>query len=226
MHGNVSGFSMDLWRRKTPAKNFLRFTLLNDQRIWSDPSKSEISCCSRSAAQLCLTLCDPMDCSTRGFPVPPSPRACSNSCPCSQWCSPTISSSVAPFSSCPQSFPASESFPMSQLFVSDGQSAGRLGWRWENTHFLEAENLKREILKGHLVPWIPNICSQVSSLESSRNHCVLDSIPRFWLVVWVSAGQLLRKSEILKRIWQLLSPSNLFALQTRNRSLEWLRLLS
>ena len=114
MHGNVSGFSMDLWRRKTPAKNFLHFTLLNNQRICSDPSKSEISCCSRSAAQLCLTLCDPMDCSTRGFPVPPSPRACSNSCPWSQWCSPTISSSVAPFSSCPQSFSASESFPMSQ----------------------------------------------------------------------------------------------------------------
>ena len=46
-----------------------------------------------------------------------SPRVCSNSCPLSQWCPPTISSSVIPFSSCPQSFPASESFPMSQFFV-------------------------------------------------------------------------------------------------------------
>ena len=46
------------------------------------------------------------------FPGPsPSPRACSNSCPLSWWCHPTISSSVAPFSSCPQSFPASGSFP-------------------------------------------------------------------------------------------------------------------
>ena len=44
----------------------------------------------------------------------PSPGACSNSCPLSQWCHPTISSSVIPFSSCPQSFPASGSFPMSQ----------------------------------------------------------------------------------------------------------------
>ena len=52
----------------------------------------------------------------------PTPRACSNSCPLSQWCRPTISSSVIPFSSCPQSFPASESFPMSQLFTSGGQS--------------------------------------------------------------------------------------------------------
>ena len=54
----------------------------------------------------------------------PSPRVCSNSCPLNQWCHPTISSSVIPFSSCLQSFPASGSFPMSQLFVSDGQSIG------------------------------------------------------------------------------------------------------
>ena len=46
----------------------------------------------------------------------------SNSCPSSQWCHPTISSSVVPFSSCPQSLPASESFPMSQLFAWGGQS--------------------------------------------------------------------------------------------------------
>ena len=48
--------------------------------------------------------------------------ACSNSCPLSQWCHPTISSSVIPFSSCPQSLP--ESFPMSQLFAWGGQSIG------------------------------------------------------------------------------------------------------
>ena len=53
-----------------------------------------------------------------------SPRVCSNSCPLSQWCHPTISSSVAPFSSCPQSFPASQSFPMGQLFAAGGQSVG------------------------------------------------------------------------------------------------------
>ena len=56
-------------------------------------------------------------------PCPSStPRACSNSCPLRQWCHPTISSSVIPFSSCPQSFPASGSFPMSQLFASGGQN--------------------------------------------------------------------------------------------------------
>ena len=52
----------------------------------------------------------------------PTPRVYSNSCPSSQWCHPTISSSVIPFSSCPQSFPASGSFQMSWFFTSGGQS--------------------------------------------------------------------------------------------------------
>ena len=54
----------------------------------------------------------------------PTPRVYSNSCPLSWWCHPTISSSVIPFSSCPQSFPASGSFQMSQFFTSGGQSIG------------------------------------------------------------------------------------------------------
>ena len=58
------------------------------------------------------------------LPCPsPTLKACSNSCPLSRWCHPTISSSFVPFS-CPQSFPASESFPMSQLFTSGDQSIG------------------------------------------------------------------------------------------------------
>ena len=70
-----------------------------------------------SVSQSCLTLCDPMDCSTSSFPVHHQlPRVYSNSCPLSRWCHPTISSSVVPFSSCLQSFPASGSFQMSQLF--------------------------------------------------------------------------------------------------------------
>ena len=54
----------------------------------------------------------------------PAPGVHPNPCPLSWWCHPTISSSVVPFSSRPQSFPASGSFPMSQLFVSGGQSIG------------------------------------------------------------------------------------------------------
>ena len=54
----------------------------------------------------------------------PTPEVNSKSCPLSWWCHPTISSSVVPFSSCPQSFPASGSFQISQLFASGGQSIG------------------------------------------------------------------------------------------------------
>ena len=54
----------------------------------------------------------------------PTPGAYSNSCPLSRWCYPTISSSVVPFSCCLQSFPASRTFPMSQFFISGGQSIG------------------------------------------------------------------------------------------------------
>ena len=54
----------------------------------------------------------------------PTPGVHSNSCPSSRWSHPAISSSVVPFSSCPQSLPASESFPMNQLFAWDGQSIG------------------------------------------------------------------------------------------------------
>ena len=59
------------------------------------------------------------------LPCPsPSPGACSNSCPLNWWCHPAISSYVIPFSSCLQSFPAFGSFPVSQLFPSDGQMIG------------------------------------------------------------------------------------------------------
>ena len=66
--------------------------------------------------------CDTMDRSTPGFLV--LPGVCSNSCPLSQGYHPTFSFSVAPFSSCLQSFPASGSFPVCQLFTSGGQSIG------------------------------------------------------------------------------------------------------
>ena len=59
------------------------------------------------------------------LPCPsPTPRACSNSCPLSWWCQQSMSSSVTPFSSFPQSFPASGSFPMSRFFTSSGQVIG------------------------------------------------------------------------------------------------------
>jgi len=75
-----------------------------------------------SVVQSCPSLCDLQH--TR-LPCPsPNPRACSNSRPSSQWCHPTILSSVVTFSSCPQSFPASGSSPMRQFFASGGQNIG------------------------------------------------------------------------------------------------------
>ena len=65
---------------------------------------------------------------TRSRCPSPTPRAYSNSCPLSQWCHPTISSSVIPFSSHLQSFPASGSFQMSQPFTSGGQIIGASAW--------------------------------------------------------------------------------------------------
>ena len=77
-----------------------------------------------SVAQSCWTL-RPHGLQHTRLPCPlPTPRACSNSCPSSWRCHPTISSSVVSFSSCFQSFPASGSFPMSQLFTAGGQSIG------------------------------------------------------------------------------------------------------
>ena len=73
-----------------------------------------------SVTQSCPTLCDPMN---RSMPSAIL-RVYSNSCPLSHWCHSAISSSVVPFSSCPQSLPASGSFPMSHLFAWGGQSIG------------------------------------------------------------------------------------------------------
>ena len=76
-----------------------------------------------SVAQFCLTLCYPVDCSMPGFCPSPTPGHYSNSCPSRQWCHPTISYSVIPFSSHLQSFLA-WCFPMSWFFQWGGQSIG------------------------------------------------------------------------------------------------------
>ena len=78
-----------------------------------------------SVAHSCPTLCNPMNCSTPGLSVHHQlPELTQNSHPSSRWCHPAISYSVVPFYSCLQSLPASESFPMSQLFAWGGQSTG------------------------------------------------------------------------------------------------------
>ena len=95
---------------------------------WRILSITSIVCSDqiRWVAQSCLTLCNPMNCSTPGPPCSsPTPGVHSNSRPSSRWCHPVISSSVVPF--CLQSFPTSGSFPMSQFFTLGGQSIGVSG---------------------------------------------------------------------------------------------------
>ena len=82
----------------------------------------------------------------------PTPRTYSNSCPLSQWCHPTISSSVVPFSSCLQSFPASGSFPMNQFFTSGGQSIGA--------------SASASVLPMNIQDWFPLGLTSLSSLQS------------------------------------------------------------
>ena len=93
----------------------LVFKILLPQSFLSVPF-----CCCQS----CLTL-RPHELQHARLPCPSlSPAVCPDSCPLSLWCHPTITSSVVPFSSCLQSFPASGSFSMNQLFTSGGQSIG------------------------------------------------------------------------------------------------------
>ena len=90
----------------------------------------------------------------------PTPRACSNSCPLSRWCHQTISSFVVPLSFCPQSFPASGSFQMSQLFTSCGQSIG--------------VSASTSVLTMNTQDWFPLGCTGWISLQSkglSRVFC-------------------------------------------------------
>ena len=95
---------------------------LGTSSLWTSGADRGCCCCCCSRAQ--LRLC-PHGLQHPSLPCPSlSPRARSNSCPLSRWCHPTISSSVTLFSSCPQSFSVSGSFPMSWLFVSSGQSIG------------------------------------------------------------------------------------------------------
>ena len=112
-----------------------------------------------------------------------TPRACSNPCPLSRWCHPSISSSVIPLSSCLQSFPTSGSFSMSQLFASGGQSIGDsasasvfpmniqdwspLGWTgWIS---LQSKGLSR-VLSNTTIQKHQFFSAQLSSQSNSHIH--------------------------------------------------------
>ena len=102
-----------------------------------------------------------------------TPRACSNSCPSSGWCHPTISSSVIPFSSCPQSFPASESFQMSQFFALGGQSIG--------------VSASASVVPMYIQDWFPLGWTSWISLQSKGHSRVLQHHNSKASILWHSA---------------------------------------
>ena len=116
----------------------------------------------------CPTFGNPVDCNTPGFPCPSSfPGVCPSSCQLIQWCHPTISFSVVPFSSLPSILPASKSFPMNRLFPS-GHSIGASA---------AASVLRMNIpgwfpsgLTGLISFWLKNLLQNHNSKPSSLWH--------------------------------------------------------
>ena len=117
----------------------------------------------------CVWLFVPHGLQHARLPCPsPTPKACSNSCPSSWWCHPTISSSVAPFSSCLQSFPASGSFSMSQFFTSGGQSI--------------VVSASASVLPMNIQDWLPLELTGLIPGPASYH----DRIGSSWWVLWES----------------------------------------
>ena len=96
----------------------------------------------------------------------PTSKIYSNLCPLNQWCHPTISSSVIPFSSCLQIFPASWSFPMSQFFASGGQSIGVSASTW--------------VLPMNIQDWFPFRLTALVSLKSKGLSRVFSNTTIHW----------------------------------------------
>ena len=99
--------------------------LYQEKPFWEKQQKIALDVSVKVQLISCVLLfVTPWTAAHQASPSITNTKACSNSCPLSRWCHPTISSSVIPFSSCLQSFPTSGSFPISQFFTSGGQSIG------------------------------------------------------------------------------------------------------
>ena len=134
---------------------------INHVVFWNflHPSVQSVS----SVTELCLNLCYPMDCSTPGLPVHHQLQelAQTHSCPLSQLCRSTISSSVISFSSCLQSFPALRSFPVSQFFSLGGWSIGALA--------------SASVLPMNIQDWFPLELTGLTSLQSQGLSRILST---------------------------------------------------
>ena len=128
-----------------PSNGWMSFTLSS---FFNNTGISPVQLLSR------VKLCNPMDCTMPGLCPSPTPRVYSDSFPLSQGYHPTISSSVVPFSSCLQSFPASGSFPMSCLFASGGQSIGA------------SASASAQVLSVNIQDWFPLGLTGLISLQA------------------------------------------------------------
>ena len=147
-----------------------------------------------SVSQSCPTLCDPINCSMPGLPVHHQLLEFTQTRPLNRWCRPTISSSVVPFSSCPQSFPTSGSFQMSQLFAWGGQNIGvststsvlsmtTQDWpplEWTGWISLQSQGLSR-VFSNTTVQKHQFFGAQLSLLSNSHIHAWLLEKPLPWL---------------------------------------------
>ena len=182
------GYMREWW--KNPAK---RVRIQTHRTQFQDTQNLQFSSLQFSRSVVSDSL-RPQELQHTRPPCPSTtPRVHPNPCPLSRWCHPTISSSVVPFSSCPQSFPASGSFQMSQLFTSGGQSIGvspsasvlrmntqdwSLGWTgWIS---LQSKGLSR-VFSNTTVQKHQFFDTQLSSQSNSHIHTWPQEKPESWL---------------------------------------------
>ena len=180
--------SSDWCRLEKTGRSGHRHRCRKEGRVETEAGRDQFS----SGARSCSTLREPVD--SRPPCPSPIPGVHRNWCPLSRWCHPTISSSVVPFSSCFQSFPASGSFPMSQLFASGGQSIrasasasavsmniqdwfplGLMGWI-----SLQSKGLSR-VFSNTTVQKHQFFGAQLSLWSNSYIHTWLLEKPKLWL---------------------------------------------
>ena len=159
---------MEQWTGSKSGKEYVKAVYCHPAYLTYIQSESEsVSCSVQFSCSVVSDSLRPHESQHTRPPCPsPTPRVHSDSYPSSLWSHPAISSSVVPFSSCPQSLPSSESFPMSQLFISGGQSPGvsasasflpknTQGWsplEWTGWISLQSKGLSSCSVMSYLLP--------------------------------------------------------------------------
>ena len=157
-----------------------------------------------------------------------TPEACSNSCPLSWWCHPTILSSVIPFSSCLQSFPASGSFPMSQFFASRGQSIGASASNeYSELISFRIDWLDLLAVQGTLGSLLQHHCSKASILQYSAFFMVQLSHPYRTAGKTIALTRQTFVGKVMSLLFNMLSRFVIaFLIRSKHLLISWLQLPS